>query len=293
MNDADARTILAIATLAASSDGARTPVEQEELRATAGRFGVEASELDALMATGRDNLGSLVTALSTDEARLAAYDTAAAVCHVNGPPTPQESAFLAGLAKSLGAVPGLPQSTETMQAAAAAASSTGERTGADSETFILDQAMLAGACNLLPNKLATIAILPLQLRMVYAIGKRHGQNFGMSHAKDLVAVLGISAAGNVLEGIIRGVGRGLLGGLVGRAAGSAAGVAVTFATTYALGQVAEQYYAQGRTLSAADLKTQFTKFSGDAQTMFPKVEARVRELASTTDLNSLLGSLRA
>lgn len=293
MNESDARTVLALAVLAASADGARTPVETEELRATATRLGIGGADLDAMLATGREDLGTLTATLSTDESRLAAYDTAAAILHVNGPPTPQESDFLAGLARSLGAVPGLPQSAETMQAAAAAASSTNERKGADSDTFILDQAMLAGACDLLPNKLATIAILPIQLRMVYAIGKKHGQDFGMSHAKDLVAVLGISAAGNMLEGIIRGVGRGILGGLIGRAAGSAAGVAVSFATTYALGQVAEQYYAQGRSLSAADLKSQFSKFSGEAQTIFPKVEARVRELASTTDLNSLLGSLRA
>ncbi len=293
MNESDARTILAIATLATSSDGARTPVELEELQATAVRLGVDAAELDTLLTAGRSNMATLASALSSDEARLAAYDAAAAVCHVNGPPTPQESLFLADLARSLGAVPGLPQSEATMQAAAAAASSTDDRQGADSESFILDQAMLAGACDLLPNKLASIAILPIQLRMVYAIGKRHGQDFGMSHAKDLIAVLGISAAGNVIEGVIRGVGRGLLGGLIGRAAGSAAGVAVTFATTYALGQVAEQYYEQGRSLSAADLKAQFTKFSGEAQTIFPRVEARVRNLASTTDLNSLLGNLRA
>jgi uncharacterized protein (DUF697 family) len=128
--------------------------------------------------------------------------------------------------------------------------------------------------------------------MVYTIGQRRGQPLDMDQAKDLVAVLGIGAMGHALEGVVRGVmgdvGRGLLGGLLGSATGAAAGVAVTFATTYALGHAAEQYYAQGRSLDTGDLKTLFTRFQGEANTVFPRVEARIRELASGNSLDSLL-----
>jgi hypothetical protein len=118
----------------------------------------------------------------------------------------------------------------------------------------------------------------------------------MAQAKDLAAVLGIGAAGHMMEGIVRGVlgglGKGLVGGLLGRATGTAAGVAMTFATTYALGHAAEQYYAQGRKLSAADLKALFARFQGEAKTVFPRVEARIGDLARGTNLNTLLAGIR-
>src|SRR6185369_6707408 len=55
------------------------------------------------------------------------------------------------------------------------------------------------------------------------------------------------------------------------ATGLAAGTAVTFAATYALGHAAKQYYAQGRKLSADDLRALFTRFQGEAQGLLPQV----------------------
>ncbi|MCC6317173.1 MAG: hypothetical protein IT361_05720 [Gemmatimonadaceae bacterium] len=286
MNAADAQTIIALAALAAAADGVQSDAERANIHAAATRLGLPNDDPRLRpTVTGSGTVAALVASLSSDEARLAAYDAAAAVCNADGPPNAAESAFLTELMKTLGGVPGVAASTEALQAAARVGAES-ESTSARPETdaFILDQAMMAGACELLPHRLSTIGILPLQLRMVYSIGQRHGQQFDMSQAKDLVAVLGIGAAGHMMEGIVRrvlgGVGRGLLGGLLGRATGAAAGVAVTFATTYALGHAAEQYYAQGRKLSTADLKALFTRFQGEADTVFPRVEARIRELAS-------------
>jgi uncharacterized protein (DUF697 family) len=198
--------------------------------------------------------------------------------------------------RALGGVPGVTTSAETLKAAAQAGGAPSAATPSDVDAHILDQAMLAGACELLPHRLAAMGILPLQLRMVYTIGQRHGQQFDMAQARDLVAVLGIGAAGHMMEGIVRsvlgGVGKGLLGGVLGRATGAAAGVAVTFATTYALGHAAEQYYAQGRKLSTADLKALFTRFQGEASTVFPRVEARIRDLANGTSLDGILAGIR-
>src|SRR4029078_10219400 len=104
--------------------------------------------------------------------------------------------------------------------------------------------MLTASCSLVPDRLSGMAIVPLQLRMAYSIGQRHGQQFDMAQIKDLTAVLGIGAAGHVVEGVIRGfargIGRGVLGGLLGGTAGMAAGALTTFATTYALGHAVEQ-----------------------------------------------------
>jgi uncharacterized protein (DUF697 family)/tellurite resistance protein len=298
MNNTDAQTIIALAALAAAADGNQSEAERTNIAAAAARLGLPGDDVRLRPSTaGPGTVAALVATLSSDEARLAAYDAAAAVCQVDGPPNAAESAFLTELMKALGGVPGLTASSDTLKAAAAVtAPNGGAKPPSDLDAHILDQAMLAAACELLPHRLSAMGILPIQLRMVYTIGQRHGQQFDMGQAKDLAAVLGIGAAGHMMEGIVRGVlgsvGRGLLGGLLGRATGAAAGVAVTFATTYALGHAAEQYYEQGRKLSAADLKALFARFQGEASTVFPRVESRIRELANGTSLNGLLTGLR-
>jgi uncharacterized protein (DUF697 family) len=162
------------------------------------------------------------------------------------------------------------------------------------DDFILKQAMLAGALELLPEKLANVAILPVQMRMVYQIGKRHGQELNLDQVKDLGATLGFGMGAQALEGVVRqalgGLAGGILGGLVGSATGLAAGAAVTFASTYALGHVAQQYYAQGRKLSADDLKALFARFQQEAKDLFPKVEEKIKTEAKTLDLQRLLAS---
>lgn len=294
MNTRDTQTIIALAALAANADGALRQEERVSLLSAAERLGMAGDDPRLHGAIeGSGDVAQLAHSLSDDAARIAAYDVAAAVCHADGAPNARESAFLAALSRGLGAVAPDADAAAAMGAAARAASiAPAGRTGSDIETFILDQAMLAGAAELLPHRFAAMAILPLQLRMVYTIGQRRGQPLDMDQAKDLVAVLGIGAMGHALEGVVRGVlgdvGRGLLGGLLGSATGAAAGVAVTFATTYALGHAAEQYYAHGRSLDTADLKALFTRFQGEANTVFPRVEARIRELASSNSLDSLL-----
>jgi uncharacterized protein (DUF697 family) len=164
------------------------------------------------------------------------------------------------------------------------------------DTFILDQAMLAAACELLPDRLATLTVLPIQVRLVYTIGQRAGQEFGIDQAGDLVATLGLGAAAQAMERVVRGtlgsVAGGLFGGLLGNATGIAAGAAVTFASTYALGHAAERYYAQGRQLSTADMRTLIAQFQNEAKDIFPRVEARIRELASGNQLDAVLKTIR-
>ncbi len=301
MTSQDAETIVAIAALAAIADGNQTDAERINIASAAARLGLDADDAIVQRAVqGELDVVTLASRLSSDEARLAAYDAAAAVCHADGDLNAKESAFLAGLSRALGAITGTAGAGATLGAASAAMSSPAPATpppAGDLDTFILDQAMLTAACELLPHRLSGMAILPLQLRLVYSIGQRHGQQFDMAQAKDLAAVLGIGAAGHMMEGVVRGVlggiGRGLFGGLLGGAAGMAAGTAVTFATTYALGHASTQYYAQGRRLSGADLKALFARLQTDASTIFPKVEDRIRDLASGTNVNSILATLRA
>jgi uncharacterized protein (DUF697 family) len=141
--------------------------------------------------------------------------------------------------------------------------------------------MITGAVELLPDRLATLAILPLQMRLVYQIGQQYGQRLDAGSVKDLAATLGLGAAAQAVEGVMRRVFGGLIGG--------AAGIAVTFATTYALGHTAKTYYAQGRKLSPADLKRLFAQFQEDAKTIFPKVKDEIQTQAGSLNLKSILG----
>jgi len=181
--------------------------------------------------------------------------------------------------------------------AAAADSTGGASGGASIDAFILDQAMLTAALELLPDKLANLGIIPLQLRLVHQIGQRSGNSGESFHVKELMATLGLSVVGQALETAVRktfgGVAGGLLGRMLGGAGGVAAGAAVTFASTYALGHVAQQYYAQGRTMSAGDLKTLFGRLKDDGGALYPRVQQRIGELARGNTLASIMQGLRS
>lgn len=292
MNDRDHPPIVTIAFLAALSDGRTTPEEDRELRATLGKLGI--ADVDAVAHRGAADLVTLkqvAARLSGDEARRKAYETAVVVCHADGSLNAQETDFLNTLrsaleldarttedidrnAAGLAAQPAIPAKVEVGSG----------RPPSDEalDRQILQQAMITGAVELLPDKLATVVILPLQLRLVYQIGQHYGQRLDAGSVKDLAATLGLGAAAQAVEGVLRKVFGGLVGG--------AAGVAVTFATTYALGHTAKTYYAQGRKLAPGDLKRLFAQFQEDAKTIFPRVKDEMTTQAKSLNLKSLLGT---
>jgi tellurite resistance protein/uncharacterized protein (DUF697 family) len=315
MTPEDAQTIVAIAALAAQADGQQDDTERGRIREMAAGLGlsdttaIEATKMAASLGVPA-SLARLTEHLSDEAARRAAYDTAVSVCYADGSVNPNEADFLRTLAATLKIdADAINQQaaavhTDVQQTPAAtpmpvpSAVNNAKSAAGDIDTFILDQAMLSAALELLPDRLANLGILPLQLRMAHQIGERHGQQMNASQVKDLAAVFGIGAAAQIMEKVVRGmlggilgrVGGGLLGGLAGSAGGFAAGAAVTFTTTYAMGHAAEQYYAQGRTLSTSDMKALFERFKGEATTMFPKVEARIKELASSGKIGDVLRS---
>jgi uncharacterized protein (DUF697 family)/tellurite resistance protein len=303
----DAEIIITIAAQAAVIDGKRDSNELAQISAAAARLGL--ANADAVVKNAIANpedVKKLLASLSTDDARRAAYEIAVAVCNADGMADATENAFLQQLASNLGAV-GMSTGEVSAIASAAAMSSAVMPPPAPAGTaqppapgaldeMILDQAILTAALEILPDRLANMAILPLQLRMVYNIGQKYGQQLDAAQVKDLAATFGLGAAAQFMESIVRktfgGLAGGLLGGLLGGASGMAAGAAVNFASTYALGHAAEKYYAQGRQLSTADMKALFTRFQKEAETMFPKVQDRVQSVARGTNLQSVLGSLR-
>src|SRR5205807_8342467 len=100
---------------------------------------------------------------------------------------------------------------------------------ADLDHLILNAAILNGALEIMPHTLATMAIVPLQMRLVYQIGMRYNFDLDRGHIKDFLATVGVGLTSQVFEGFTRrlvgGLTRGLAGGLLGGLAGQAAGSA--------------------------------------------------------------------
>jgi uncharacterized protein (DUF697 family) len=241
----------------------------------------------------------LVSRLSDAEARRAAYEGALAIVNADGSANESERAFLDELRAALGlSSDEIAEATHTAGALAEAPISdvqTGKPPAGPVDEFILQQAILTGAIEVLPDRLANLAVLPLQLRMVYQIGQRHGQKLDINQVKDLAATFGLGAAAQSLESVVMrlvgGLAGGLLGGIVGGATRIATGAVITFSATYALGHVAEQYYAQGRRLSADDLRALFARFQDEAKTIYPRVQEQIQRQAGTLNLQSLLQGL--
>jgi uncharacterized protein (DUF697 family)/tellurite resistance protein len=301
MNTTDHAPLIAIAMLAARADGRTDSTEQQAVDAVVERIGnPDVTRLAQQVAAGQLRVADLASRLSDDEARRVAYEGALAICNSDGVVNASESAFLEELRTALGfsaaSVAEAGKTASALAGAPVAEVHTGTPPGGPLDDFILQQAMLTGALEILPDRLATVAVLPLQLRLVYQIGQRHGQKLDVNQVKDLAATLGLGAAAQGMESVVLkiagGIAGGLLGGLVGGAARVATGAVITFAATFALGHVSDQYYRQGRTLSAGDLRALFSRFQQEAKTIYPRVEQQIRAQSSTLNLQSLLQGLR-
>ena len=167
---------------------------------------------------------------------------------------------------------------------------------ADVDPMIVNYAVLNGALELLPQTLASMAIIPLQMKMVYRIGRTYGFELDRGHVTDLLATVGVGLASQYLERF----GRRLVGGLLGKVGGgllssvgsAGTGAAMSFATTYALGQVAKRYYAGGRQLDAAALKQTFAEMLGEARALQSKYTGAIEQQARSIDVGKLAALVR-
>jgi uncharacterized protein (DUF697 family) len=161
--------------------------------------------------------------------------------------------------------------------------------------MILRYSVVAGALELLPQTMATLAIVPLQTKMVYRIGTQHGAALDKRSIAELMASVGLGLASQVFEGFARKLSKGLFRNIAGKFAGSmgeaATGMAMSFASTYALGQVARAYYESGRSLSFATLKERFAGLVKQGQTLAQQYGTQIQEKSQQlrgADLTSLV-----
>ena len=162
--------------------------------------------------------------------------------------------------------------------------------------MILNAAILNGGLEIMPQTLATMAIVPLQMRLVYRIGSAYGYELDRGHVKDFLATVGIGLTSQVLEGftqqLIGGFARRLTGRFLGGLISQATSSAFAFASTYALGQVARKYYASGRTLTTAQLKEVFTSMLSNGRSLQDRYEGDIQQQARRVNVSELLPLVR-
>ncbi|MDP1605869.1 MAG: DUF533 domain-containing protein [Rhodocyclaceae bacterium] len=324
MNPEQQKSILAIALYAAFADGAKHEREREEIRRIAASLADAAGTPDLAriyqdVLLKRTSLEAAAAALTDSAQRQLAYEMAVCVCAADGRQSEAERGFLNELKALL--------KLETAQAdliegeadlivdlgeeaapvVAAGAASAVAAPGpvvaaqpnvaeAELDKSILNHALLNGALELLPQSWASMAVIPLQIKMVYGIGKAHGVDLDQGHIKEFIAAAGVGLTSQYLEQF----GRKLLGGLLGKAAGktfgkvggAATGMAFSFATTYALGQLARRYYAGGRVMNTALLRDTFQNLLGPAKQLQTQYLPQIREKAATLDVSQIMAMVR-
>ncbi|MGA8891469.1 MAG: TerB family tellurite resistance protein [Anaeromyxobacteraceae bacterium] len=304
MNDAERNAILALAIHAAFADGAPADAEREQIRRVAdGLAGGPSSALPSAyqsVLVEKRSVEDLAAAIPTPEARRFAYEMAVAVAEADGVRSEAERAFLDRL-RGLLAVeegPAAAMEAETrvlmttpVEVSPAGGASPARPDAAALDARILNYAILNGALELLPESLATMAIIPLQMKLVFEVGKAHGYELDRGHVSELLATVGVGVAGQAVEQVGRKILGGILGSIGGRMLGGlgrqAASSGVAFATTYALGQVAKEYYASGRRIDAARLKAVFERLLEDARGLAGRYSGQIAEKARTIDASSL------
>ena len=317
------QSILTVALMAAFADGLKDEREREAIRKLADTLGADGGvDLPALyreVLLSKPKLEDVVAPLGDPALRQYAYEMAVGIANADGSQNTAEGDFLVRLAQALqlpaaaaestarsasalaeAAIEPLPASAPAAGAVAAAAAGTvlGKANVSDAELdkTIMTASITNAALELLPESLASMAIIPLQMRLVYRIGKAYGYEMDSTHAKDFIATLGAGLTSQYVEQFGRKLLGGLLGGLgggIGRSVGrQAASSGLTFATTYAIGRVAQRYYAGGRTLDSATLKQTFSGLLAEARGMAPQYQAQIEQAARTIDTRNLLSMVR-
>ena len=313
MTQQEIKAILTLSLLAAFVDGDKHERERAEIKRIA--EGLSADEhlhlpslyQDVLMK--RVTIASAASDLSSLGSKQLAYEMAVCVCDADGTQSEAEQRFLEEVrtalnlaaspaakfsrdAEELAAVPLRPNGSSVVNSASGNVSPD----DAELDRTILNASILNGALELLPETLSTMAIIPLQMKLVYRIGQAHGYDLDRGHVKDFLATAGVGLTSQFMEQ----AGRKLLGGLFGKIGGGLGRVlanqgvssGMSFASTYALGHVAKRYYAGGRELSTLMLKDAYAALIQEAGKLQSQYLPAIQDKARTLDAGKVLAMVR-
>ena len=301
--------------MAAFADGDNSEIERSEVKRIAESLAKNSDINSAVIyqdvILNRVSLDTAVAALATPEAKRLAFELCVCICDADGTQVAAERQFLARLRAALQLDPAETSAANRFSANSAAlvaAPLTGSSpleppmlastmTTLEQDKTILNYAILNGALEILPESLASMAIIPLQMKMVYRIGKTYGFVLDKGHIKDFLATAGVGMASQYVEQfgvklLGKVFGGGMLGGLIGAIAEQTVSSGMSFSTTYALGHLARRYYAGGRSYSAAVLKDTYTDLLGEAKNMQAQYLPAILEKARTINVAQVLDEVR-
>lgn len=321
MNAREQEAVLTIALLAAFSDGDKDEREREEIKRIAESLAGEAgspqlAQIYQSVLLKRVDLSQAAAALSDPMHKQLAYEMAVCVCDADAVASDAEKRFLHELRTALGLES--KQTVEIEKEAAALADAPlpvaaataapvaqpagggvrqGTMSDAELDKYILNHSIVNGAIELLPQSLATMAIIPLQVKLVYRIGQAYGYQLDKGHIREFIATAGVGLTSQYVEQF----GRKLLGGLLGSVAGGlgrglgrvTAGAAMSFATTYALGQLAKRYYSDGRQMNTALIQQTYQSLLGQAKQLQGQYSPEIQHKANTLDVGQVMAMVKS
>ncbi|MEZ5461514.1 DUF533 domain-containing protein [Dokdonella sp.] len=300
MQETEQQAIIGLCLKAAYADSSKHERERDKIREIAESLKTQADLSSTLMSgSGMDGL---IQSLKSTESRKLAYEMAVCVCDADGVHSAAEREFLDQLRTALGLDTNLVEShAREADAIAATPLDGGQVAGssmsrAQQDKLILDAAILNGALELLPESLASMAIIPLQMKLVYRIGQTYGYELDQGHVKDFLATAGVGLTSQFLEqagrrllgGVLGAIGGRLLGG-IGRQAISSG---MSFISTYALGHLARRYYEAGRQLDAESLRASYRDLLEDARRLLGRHKTEMQNKAGSLDIGELARLVR-
>lgn len=326
-------SIYSVCLLAAFADGGASDGERKELK----RIGesilppeLHPASLYQQVLLRKTGTREAAQGLDSPEWRQLAYEMAVCVCEADGVTSPVEKDFLASLAADLGLAAGAAEAVVKQADAVAAAPveaideailpdlSDLEKSGppalpatvqggppqTEVDSLVLRFSILNGALELLPETLSTMAIVPLQMKLVHSVGKLHGVDLDRRHLGEFLAAAGIGATSQIVEGFARKLVGGLVGKfgkqMLGKTAGSLGKTAAdqitssafSFASTYAIGHLAQRYYSNGRSWGGIDSKGTLQRLKSDAEGLHTRYLPQIREQATKLDAGKVLAMVR-
>ncbi len=296
--------ILTICLMAAFADGSKGEEERNKFKEILDNFGNDISPMiyqNVLLK--KTSLSETVAQLKSNESRSLAYEMAVFICDADGVVNQKEKEFLNVLQNELKIETSVANKINLQGEELATVSvqeniqipQQDEREPAINK-MILNYSILNGALELLPQSLATMAIIPLQTKMVYRIGKFYNYDLDSGHIKEFIATVGLGFTSQVLEGYARKLVGGFAKKFIGKIgkgiASAATGAAFSFGSTYAIGKVAYSYYSGGRKLDTNQLRNLFSKFSNESKTLYTKYQGDIQNKAKTINVNEIIPMIR-
>jgi uncharacterized protein (DUF697 family) len=306
MNQAEQEAAFIICLMAAFADGDKSEVERAEVKRIAEAFpDVDRSVFQKVLLR-QVPLKAAAQPLSEPGKRHLAYEMAVCVCEADGALNDREKDFLSELRQVLapeeGALRAFHQEADQLAPVGAQGlppvitETTAPAADSELDKMILNYAILNGALELLPESISTMAIIPLQMKMVYRVGKTYGYELDRGHIAELLGAAGLGITSQVVEGFAQKLLRGFFGkvtGGLGRGiGGQIASSAISFASTYGLGHLARQYYGSSRKLSSIQLRELYGRLSAEARDLHSRYAPEIQERARNLDPAQILNLVR-